>query len=356
MPRAGSQVVLCDYPVRFDTYKGCVSGCRYCFTRRKKDEIIGTKVEVENDEGPQALRNFIDGERKHEVSWIDSDWKFPLHFGGMSDCFQPVEREKRRMFQCMEILAETEYPWIVSTKHALPANPEYLSLLSKCNVCFQYSLVSPEYDKLEPGAPSFYQRLEIIKKVAAVVPRMIVRIQPYMIEELDNVLNITLPKSKEAGVYGVVIEGMKCYEGKLPGMEQVGGDLCYPTWLLEEHFTKIRTRAKDLGLAFFCGENRLRWMGDSLGCCGCDDMPGFVGNKYNLNHIYMGEDPQPTPAMKKVGTTVCFRTLQQSAWCGDVLDQIPFDVMMREIAKSEYGYKTMGLDIESRAKAFDIKM
>jgi DNA repair photolyase len=275
----------------------------------------------------------------------------------MSDGFQPMERKHKRSLEFLKIFVETQYPFIVSTKCALPAEPEYLDLISKCNVCWQYSLVSPEYDKMEPGAPPFYNRLDIIKEVAAAVPRMIVRIQPYRVEQLDNVLNITLPKSKEAGVYGITIEGMKCYAGKLPGMEAVGGDLCYPTWLLEEHFTKIRTRAKDLGLAFFCGENRLRWMGDDLWCCGCSGMDGFVGNKYNLNHMYSGEEPQPTEAMKKIGTTICFRTLQQAAWCGDVLDQLPFDLMMREIAKSEYGYTTMGLEIDNRkSNKFDIRM
>ena len=186
---------------------------------------------------------------------------------------------------------------------------------------------------------------------------MIVRIQPYRIEQFQNVMEITLPESKKAGVYGVVIEGMKCYEGKLPGMVQVGGDLCYPASVLEEHFTKIRARAKDLGLAFFCGENRLRWMGDSLGCCGADGLEGFQGNHYNLNHIYNpDEDPQPTKRMKELGTTTCFRTLQQSAWCGDVLDQIPFDVMMRNIAQSEYGYRTMGLELAENRRMFNVGM
>lgn len=37
MPDCGSQVVLCDVPVRFDTYKGCSHLCKYCFVQRKKD-------------------------------------------------------------------------------------------------------------------------------------------------------------------------------------------------------------------------------------------------------------------------------------------------------------------------------
>lgn len=33
----GSQVVLCEYPIRLDTYEGCSHDCRYCFARNKRD-------------------------------------------------------------------------------------------------------------------------------------------------------------------------------------------------------------------------------------------------------------------------------------------------------------------------------
>lgn len=33
----GSQVVLCEYPIRLDTYEGCSHDCRYCFARMKRD-------------------------------------------------------------------------------------------------------------------------------------------------------------------------------------------------------------------------------------------------------------------------------------------------------------------------------
>lgn len=27
----GSQAVLCEYPIRFDTFTGCSHGCKYCY-------------------------------------------------------------------------------------------------------------------------------------------------------------------------------------------------------------------------------------------------------------------------------------------------------------------------------------
>ena len=35
--KCGSQVILCNLPIRFDTYKGCSHGCRYCFAQKKND-------------------------------------------------------------------------------------------------------------------------------------------------------------------------------------------------------------------------------------------------------------------------------------------------------------------------------
>ena len=56
MPRCGSQVPICDVPIRFDTYKGCSHGCKYCFVFRKVD-IKNIKL----DETSTALLSFIKG-------------------------------------------------------------------------------------------------------------------------------------------------------------------------------------------------------------------------------------------------------------------------------------------------------
>jgi DNA repair photolyase len=74
MPNCGTQCILCDLPIRFDTYKGCSHGCRYCFTQRK---ININKIK--KHESVESLRKFINFERKHEISWCD--WKIPLHWG-----------------------------------------------------------------------------------------------------------------------------------------------------------------------------------------------------------------------------------------------------------------------------------
>ena len=217
--KCGSQIILCNLPVRFDTYRGCSHGCRYCFAQKKNDIS-----HIERDESVDGLRSFIEGKRGNETEWCD--WNIPIHWGGMSDPFQPVEKQIRASYECLKLLAETKYPFVVSTKGRLIADPEYLDLLAQCNCVLQISMVCSKYDRLERGTPSYEERLTILKTVSARVQRTIVRIQPYMPEVFHDVMK-NIPHIAEAGAYGVIVEGMKFFKAK-PGMTKIGGDFCYP--------------------------------------------------------------------------------------------------------------------------------
>ena len=54
--KCGTQVILCNLPVRFDTYKGCSHGCKYCFAQKKQNI-----AKIQRDETVEALRSFIEG-------------------------------------------------------------------------------------------------------------------------------------------------------------------------------------------------------------------------------------------------------------------------------------------------------
>lgn len=275
----GSQVILCEYPIRLDTYEGCSHDCRYCFARNKRDI---TKVKPLNS--AKAVRDFANGKRSQATNWCD--WDIPLHWGGMSDPFQPLEARFRKSLEVMQVLKETQYPCIVSTKGKLIAEEPYLSLLSECNIVVQISMTAPSFDKMEKGAPTFEERIEIGRKVAPNCKRLIARVQPYITDVLSELLD-NLPKLKEAGFYGITVEGMK-FKKRYKGLVRVRGDWCYPDERLKADYTVIKKRCEELGLHFFCAENRLRNMGESTACCGCGDLDGFEGNKFNAVTILNG--------------------------------------------------------------------
>ena len=303
MPTAGSQVILCDVPIRFDTYEGCSHACSYCFAQRNRDI---SKIKM--GESVNSLLNFIKGYRDKNTNWCD--WDIPLHWGGMSDPFQPIERETGRSLECLRVLAETGYPFVVSTKNDLIAEGEYFELIKRCNCVVQFSAICERYDKLESGASTFAERMKAAKKISA-YKRVIVRCQPYMPNVFKDVLQ-NIKVFKDAGVYGCVFEAMKA-QRITQGMIKLGADYVYPISILKPQFEEIKKRLHDNGMKFYSGENRLRQMGDNLCCCGIDGM-GWKVNTANLNHyLYDKENYKFTEAQKAPEGGMAFQSLAQRA-------------------------------------------
>lgn len=337
MPKCGSQCTICDLPISFDTYKGCSHACSYCFVKRKKDI---SKIDL--GEGPEALSRFIAGKRTRTTEWCD--WRIPIHWGGVSDPFQPAEGKFRRSLECLKVLDETQYPFLVSTKGKLAVTEPYIGHLARCNCVVQVSLVCPSYDKFECGCPPYAERLEMVRKLAAVCKRVIVRIQPYMLQYFNEV-NEHIGRVAEAGAYGVIVEGMKFLK-KYKGLEKVGGDFVFPYDEIKAHFLTFKKTAHAAGIKIYAGENRLRRFGDSLTCCGIDGLEGFVPNTYNLNHIMHGEEVKPTEAMLKTGSASPFKAIEQTAIATRLLKSETFAGKMRgyAIERNKQQKKVFGLD------------
>lgn len=326
MPDCGSQVLLCDVPIRFDTYKGCSHACKYCFVKRVKDIR-----NIEKGETSKALSNFINGQRSQSCNWCD--WNIPIHWGGMSDPFQPCEKIFKISYDCLKILAETQYPFIVSTKGKLIVENEYLELLRKCNCVVQISMVCSQYDKLELGCPTYKERLEMVRVLSKNVKRVNIRIQPYMTQVFSDVKN-NMKLLADAGAHGVIVEGMKFLKKK-DGLIKVGADYVYPKQILKEQFEQLKKEAHKYNLKFYVGENRLRTLGDEMCCCGIENMEGFEPNTYNLCHILNNREYKVTPKMKEPDTAVCFKAMDQTTLGAMKLAGKTFEDYMKEVYKQK---------------------
>jgi len=321
VPHCGSQVVLCDLPIRFDPYAGCAHRCRYCYVRAKRPNL----ARVRPAESVAALRRWIAGQRTAETRWCR--WRIPLHIGGLSDPLQPVEREQRRTLACLEVLATERYPFVLSTKSTLAAEAPWLDVLSACNVVLQISMVAPSFDRLEPGAPPFAARLRMLPILARRVTRLVVRCQPYTPDVFGQVLR-ALPRYAAAGVHGVTFEALK-RKRAAPGTVKVAGDWCYPVDVLERDFLRLRDRCHRLGLAFLSAENRLRRLSDDRCCCGTAGLAGFQPNTANLNTLLFGGRLRFRAAMQAPGSGVCFKGLCQSPVSSIALKRLSFADCLR---------------------------
>lgn len=107
-----------DIPFRYSVnpYRGCVHACSYCYAR-PSHEYLGmnagldfeTKIFVKHD-APTLLREFLSRD-----SWRGE----PLTFCGVTDCYQPAERQFRLTRQCLEVANDCSQPISIITKNAL---------------------------------------------------------------------------------------------------------------------------------------------------------------------------------------------------------------------------------------------
>lgn len=97
-------------------YRGCAHGCAYCYAR-PYHEYLGlnagldfeTKIFVKHN-APNLLREFLarDAWRPEVIA-----------FSGVTDCYQPAERDFRLTRDCLEVAAEANQPIGIVTKNAL---------------------------------------------------------------------------------------------------------------------------------------------------------------------------------------------------------------------------------------------
>lgn len=303
MPYCGGQIMTCDLPVGMDTYKGCSFKCSYC-NERMKNRVYDEYGMVY--EGIGSLKNFIAGFRGHETNWCD--WDIPLHWGNHSDPFQPCELELGESYKRLQVFAGSKYPVVISTKSLLVAIGKYLEILKDCNVVVQISMTTPKVQFLyEPYAPNFNKRLSLFKRLSYFAKRLIIRCQPYYIEDTRDILDL-IPVYADSGVYGITLESIQ-YRKKYKDFIKNGNNYCMNPDDLEPYFEKIREECHRNNLKFYSAENLLRYMGDSLTCCGVDGLKGFEPSRANMN--YLGYGIEFTDKMKESGTGQVFENLTQ---------------------------------------------
>ncbi len=327
--------------MRFDTYRGCAHGCAYCFAGVKCD-----LADVRRGESEKALRAWIRGDRTGETRWCN--WDIPLHWGGLSDPFQPIERRLGRSLACLRVLAETGYPVVISTKSTLLTESPYRGLLLWCNAVVQVSLVAPALDVQEPGAPSYAERMRALPELAKLASRVIVRVQPYSPAHRAAVLK-ALPTFASAGVYGVTVEGLKCRTAE-PGMVKLGPDFVWPVDGLRSDFEALQNRCHKLGLRFYVAENRLRSLGDDRCCCGIDGLAGFVPNAANLNSLLYGGRIPYTRRMRQTGTAGAFKACAQDAVSTAALAGLSYAEGMELVRRVEVYRRMIGLPTAQTAR------
>ena len=342
MPKSSNYLWGCSYPINFDTYEGCEHRCSYCYAQWRNPGKKGMFKKVTRGETVASLRNWIEGKRGAREKW--ADWRIPICWGRSSDPFQPMEREKKWSLECLQLLAETKYPFIVTTKSTLIAEEPYKSLFAKCNCLVQISMVCSEYNQLERGAPPYEARLACAATMSKLVPRVIARWQPLFLEKRPTFDTRKcfgeIPRLKAAGVYGVLCEMIESKRPLRPWLTDRRGN-CYGYYvnMIESAYKLIRKRCHENGLVFLTGDQPR--LSDSLECCGTEGLGWEPNLCTTVRHFLSPETYAERPCQCKPGTGCAWKNVYTRALAEDTFSKGSFAEHQRTLWDKKHEYVVM---------------
>ncbi len=184
-------------------YRGCAHGCSYCYAR-PGHEYLGfsagidfeTKVLVKR-RAPALFREFL-----AKPKWSPE----VIVFSGVTDCYQPIERELRLTRGCLEVAAECRQPVAIITKNALVTRD--LDLLCELAVhrAVHVSVSVTSLDQslarvMEPRTSSPAARLRAIAELSAAGVATTVMTAPIIPGLNDHEIPAILAAAREAGAH-----------------------------------------------------------------------------------------------------------------------------------------------------------
>ena len=286
-----SKFAICGLPIRVDTYKNCTFGCKYCFANCRKIMEFGKEFQIGNiKQIERLLHKIFDLKKINKENFLEVliSQKITWHCGGMSDPFQPIEKELGITKQLIDLSNKYEIPILFSTK----SNTVY-----DCNInpklhTFQLS-VTNIYDRkdIEPNVPDIKSRYKFYKELKDKGFKVGIRIQPFLpnitdlklIEMFKDADNFTLegikivPQNKEHKEYILKVLNLNKED-----FTQMGLLNLKPTIRLKMYEPFIKY-FKENNIPYSIADNDLHYLGTNKCCCG----DKLVTKSTNFNNTAM---------------------------------------------------------------------
>lgn len=203
------------YSWDLNIYRGCEHGCKYCFAIYSHDYL-----EDANYFGTVYYKKNILEALEKELS--SPKWKGEVvNIGGITDSYQPIERELQIMPEVLKLMIKYKTPIIISTKSDLILRDieliKELSNIVTVNIAFTITALDERVRTfLEPnGSPSknrFLALKELHEKTNAVLGVHLMPIVPYLTDNRYNLEQIYKLSSKIGVDY--VLPGTLYLRGK----------------------------------------------------------------------------------------------------------------------------------------------
>ncbi|HCD51043.1 MAG TPA: radical SAM protein [Balneolaceae bacterium] len=156
------------FNVGLNPYRGCEHGCAYCYAR-PYHEYLGfspgldfeTKIMVKRDAATLLKKELRDPKWEPQV----------IAMSGVTDIYQPIERDLEITRACLKVLAEFRNPvGLITKNHLITRDIDILSEMAQFDIVhttLSITTLDKELGRLmEPRTSSPYRRLKAIEKLA----------------------------------------------------------------------------------------------------------------------------------------------------------------------------------------------
>lgn len=176
----GNEGNKCHYPTRLDTYGcGCQNDCSYCYAKSLLDFRKMWHPESPSVADIDKIRRTV---AKIEPGTI-------VRLGGMTDCFQPLEKRHKVTYETIKALNERGVGYLIVTKCDLVADDMYIDVMDKDLAHIQVTITCFDdalYRKLDyEKAPIPSMRIKAVEKLQENGFDVQVRLSPFIPEFVD---------------------------------------------------------------------------------------------------------------------------------------------------------------------------
>ena len=193
------------FDVSLNPYRGCEHGCAYCYARPTHEFLnmspgldFETKIVAKYD-APKLLR-----EKLASKSWKPQ----VLVMSGVTDPYQPLEKELKLTRGCIEVLAESLHPLVIITKnYGVTRDIDLLKKLAEVSAArVVLSITSLDNDligTMEPRTSRPAKRLQAVRELSSAGIPVHVNIAPLIPGLTDDEIVPIMEAAKEAGAESV---------------------------------------------------------------------------------------------------------------------------------------------------------
>lgn len=176
-----SQFPFCGLPLRLDTYSVCQFACRYCFASARGGVEVSNGLQVADiSVFRRRLAKVRAGNGNTAIDGLLAK-RVPIHMGGMSDPFMPLEQRLGVSREHLEAAIEFDQPVVISTKSARVCDDDVVEILRRGRFAVQISLGTTDdaFGRLvDRGADPPSVRLASMARLSEAGVSVSCRIQP----------------------------------------------------------------------------------------------------------------------------------------------------------------------------------